>query len=350
MIAQTNTQAEPSCLVRHSENARDFNVNEYLVDLIPKPISDVNGKVDKYYDIHGNPIKPLVEVSCEKELNTKRMIMRDLLTNNYNPDAYDVKFEHNNKYIKDVFTMISSLPKIMPISQTKPFEPIFNEIEVLKTDSAELKKFLRKMNVQFVGYYCDHNAMNEKCDKVVMSTSELLESEDFEKYKEFIERYANCIYDVFCYYWYDMENNNNHESLRSKVNEFHIDYSTLLKLRCCITRINTKIFNINSSSNKRCSKCEAKQRLYEYTLREVQRMRAEQEEIDRQFDESDYDLAKFMQNNYPNIDRLLLKDVQQRYAKEFGQKLTFAELTDRLEQTGKWKITNVHRTQYVNRV
>ena len=34
------------------------------------------------------------------------------------------------------------------------------------------------------------------------------------------------------------------------------------------------------------------------------------DKIDRQFDEHDYDLAKFMQNNYPSIDRLLLKDVQ----------------------------------------
>lgn len=321
-----------SQLNQHTEN---FNVNEYLVDIIPKAI---NGAVERYYDNYGDPIKPLVEVSSDKELSTRRMIMHDLLTDNYNPAVYDVKLEANNKYIKDVFSMISSLPKIMLITQTKPYEPVFEEIVVKPSDSAELKKFLRKMNVQFIGYYCDHNAINEKCDKVVMSTSDLLNSKEFQKYKEFVELYASCVYDVFTYYWYDLENHNNE---RWKVNEFHIDYSALMKMRCCINSINTKVFNINSQSNKRCSKCEAKQRLYEYTLREVQRMRDEQE----QFDASDYDISKFMTDTYPTIDRFLLKDVQQKYIK----KLTFTDLQNKLEQTGKWKVTNVHNIQYVNR-
>ena len=340
MIAQTNQLSS-------------FDINEYFVNIIPKPISDVNGNVDKCYDTYGNPIEPLVKVSCEKELSTKRMIMHDLLTDNYNPDVYDVKFEHNNKYIKDVFEMISSLPKLMPISQSKPTESMFDEIEVKQTDSAEIKKFLRKMNVQFIGYYCDHNAMNEKCDKIVMSTSDLLETKEFKEYKAFVERYASCIYDALTYYWYDMENNNMHDSMRSKINELHVDYSTLMKIRCCISKINAKIFTINSTSNKRCSKCEAKQKLYEYTLREVKRMREEQEEqemIDRKFDESDYDMEKFMQNNYPSIDRFMLKDVQQRYAKVFGLKVTLTELQKKIEQTGKWKVTNVHNIQYVNRL
>ena len=73
-------------------------------------------------------------------------------------------------------------------------------------------------------------------------------------------------------------------------------------------------------------------------------------ELDRKFNESDYDMAKFMQNNFPNIDRFLLKDVQQRYSKEYGQKLTFAQLTEKIEQTGRWKVTNVSRAYYVNRI
>ena len=327
-------------------NQTELHIAEYLVNLIPKPIKEVNDVVEMHYDIYGNPIEPLVKVSCEKELTMKRRIMYDLLNNNYDSSFYDVKNEHNNKYIKDVFTMISSLPKLDAISQTKPIEATFDEIPVRQTDNGDIKKFLRKMNVKFLGYYCDHNAVNEKCDKVVMNTSGLMESETFEEYKQFIERYASCIYDVFTYYWYDLENNN---SQRSEINELHVDYSTLMKMRLCINKLNTKIYNINSQSNKRCSRCESMQKLYEYTLREVQRMRSEQEELDRQFNETDYDMAKFMQNNYPNIDRFLLKDVQQRYSKEFGQKLTFAQLTEKIEQTGKWVITKTHNVPYVNR-
>mgnify|MGYP001120813588 CR=1 FL=1 len=64
---------------------------------------------------------------------------------------------------------------------------------------------------------------------------------------------------------------------------------------------------------------------------------------------NDIDMTKFMQNNYPNTNRFLLKDVQQKYAKESGQKLTFAELTEKLGQTGQWKVINVSRTYYVKR-
>ncbi len=334
-------------MITPTTNQTELHIAEYLVNLLPKPIKEVNDVVEMHYDIYGAPIEPLVKVSCEKELSTKRRIMHDLLTDHYDPSFYDVKQEHNNKYIKDVFTMISSLPKLDAISQTKPIESTFDEIPVRQTDSAEIKKFLRKLNVQFIGYYCDHTTVDEKCDKVVMNTSDLLESETFEEYKQFIERYVNCIYDVFVYYWYD---NESHNAQRSEINELHVDYSTLMKMRLCINKLNTRIYTINSHSNKRCARCEAKQKLYDYTLREVERMRSEQEELDRQFDETDYDMAKFMQNNYPNIDRFLLKDVQQRYSKEFGQKLTFAQLTEKIEQTGRWKVTNVSRAYYVNRI
>ena len=137
------------------------------------------------------------------------------------------------------------------------------------------------------------------------------------------------------------------------VADFTINFKEKSAISTAIRKLNLDIADINSRSNKRCSRCETKQKLYEYTLREVQRMREEQEEqeeIDRKFDENDYYMSKFMQNNFPNTERLLLKDIQQRFAKEFGQKLTFAQLTEKLEQTGKYKITSVSRTMYVTKI
>ena len=127
----------------------------------------------------------------------------------------------------------------------------------------------------------------------------------------------------------------------------------LSNIKSVIFKLNAKITEINSKTNKRCSRCEAKQRLYDYSLREIERMRneqQEQEEINRKYDESDYDIETFMKDNYPTIERFLLKDVQQKYNKVFGIKLTFAELTEKLESTKKWKITNVSRTLYVNKL
>lgn len=61
------------------------------------------------------------------------------------------------------------------------------------------------------------------------------------------------------------------------------------------------------------------------------------------------DIDTFMQNNFQDIKRVSLKDVQQKYVQEFGQKLTYMDLIEKLKQTGKYKITHVHGLYYVNR-
>lgn len=297
-----------------------FNFGDYLLSKIPCAIEGVNCIVDpdKCYDIHGNRMEPTVNISCEKELNTKRRILHDLLTDEYDSEFYDFKLKKNNKYVKDIFTMFSKIPKIIPKSQTKPSEPVFDEIPVRKTDGVKLTDFLRKMNADLIGYSCNHNTLEDKCNKVFKSTEDLLKDEKFLEYKDFVERYVDIIYGIFNYYWRDIENENLQR--QNVVADFTINFKEKLKITNTILKLNLEITDINSMSNKRYSRCEAKQRLYEYTLREVQRMREEQEEmIDRKFDESDYDMDKFMQNNYPTVERLLLKDIQRRYAKEFLQ-------------------------------
>ena len=57
----------------------------------------------------------------------------------------------------------------------------------------------------------------------------------------------------------------------------------------------------------------------------------------------------FLQKNYPSIDRFLLKDVQSKYRTIFKISLSYDELKKKIEETGLFSISNVHRTMYVNR-
>ena len=280
-------------------------------------------------------------------------ILKDLLLNQYDTVKYDVELEHNNQFIKDVFTLVNKLPKLLQISQTKPIEPIFDEIEVLKTDSAEIKKFIRKVNYDMIGYNCNHNAINEKCDKVFINVNDLIESDEYKEYCNFIKKCMLKIYTNIKWFEHEKKNSITNKSNRQHYSNIEELRTELSHIKSVIFKLNAKIIEINSKSNKKCSKCEAKQRLYDYSLREIERMRneqQEQEEINRKYDESDYDIETFMKDNYPTIERFLLKDVQQKYNKVFGIKLTFAELTEKLESTKKWKITNVSRTLYVNKL
>ena len=145
--------------------------------------------------------------------------------------------------------------------------PVFQQIMELKTDSSEIKKFIRKVNYDMIGYYCIHDT-----------------------------------------------------------------------------------YQIS------CSKCDAARRKYNYSLFQIERMREEQreqQEIDKQYiempDENRYDMKEFLLKNYPSIDRFLLKDVQNKYKSTFKINLTFDELKRKIEETGLFTISNVHRTMYVNR-
>ena len=124
-----------------------------------------------------------------------------------------------------------------------------------------------------------------------------------------------------------------------------------------IVSLNGKISETNAKTNPECSKCKAAVRKYDYSIREIERMREElreQNEIDEEIankpDEAKYDFKEFMKRNYPTIDKFQLKDVKDKYKKEFKQNKTYAELTEMVNETKLFTVKNVHGTYYVNRI
>ena len=77
----------------------------------------------------------------------------DLMNHDCDKPKYIMKLEQDTKLIQDLFEMYSQLPKILDITQSKPDIPIFNRIDVLKSDSTEIKKFIRKVNSEMIGFY-----------------------------------------------------------------------------------------------------------------------------------------------------------------------------------------------------
>ena len=57
-----------------------------------------------------------------------------------------------------------------------------------------------------------------------------------------------------------------------------------------------------------------------------------------------------MTRNYPSIDKFQLKDVKDKYKKEFKQNKTYAELIEMIDETKMFTVSNVHRTYFVNRI
>ncbi|KAK8853685.1 hypothetical protein M9Y10_017246 [Tritrichomonas musculus] len=312
----------------------------------------------------------LVQIEFSKEVSEfynmgyerkKATIKKDLLSNNYDPIKYKLNLETNTNLIHDIFTIFQSMPKLNDITQAKPDVPIFEQIEELKTDSAEIKKFIRKVNYDMIGYHCNHNTINEKCDKVYSNVVDIYKSEEYQSYKSFLN-YALMIAmsiinkdkDGRPYNVYPRD-----PSLCDEPEDFSFGFIDKFSVREAsdnILIINGMIANNNAQTNKSCSRCDAARRKYKYSLFQIDRMREElkeQQEIEQQYietpDENKYDMKWFLQKNYPSIDRFLLKDVQTKYKATFKINLTFDELRKKIEETGLFYISNVHRTMYVNR-
>ena len=103
---------------------------------------------------------------------------KDLLEYNYDPVKYNLRFEQNTIYVKDVFEIFQALPTINKMIQSKPEIPIFEQILVEKTDSAEIKKFIRKVNNDMIGYSCNHNGIDEKVNKVFKNAVNIYRTEE----------------------------------------------------------------------------------------------------------------------------------------------------------------------------
>ena len=305
------------------------------------PTSMMNSTSDLLVSVYEN-----TSTDCTNDYNCKiECIKKDLLNQTLN---INLKLQRNKEYLNDIMTIAYSLPKLIEYSQTKPIIPEFDEIKVLKTDSGEIKKFIRKVYYEMIGYHCNHKVMNEQCEKIYKNVSDLYTSNDFKQYKEFLNLLAMIVWNIID---------------RDRMNKVFKDVELMPtkteveKIINIIVSLNGKISETNAKTNPECSKCKSVVRKYEYCIREVERMREElreQNEIDEEIankpDEEKYDFKEFMKRNYPSIDKFQLKDVKDKYKKEFKQNKTYAELSEMINETKMFVVKNVHGTYFVNRI
>lgn len=277
----------------------------------------------------------------EKEIER---IKNDLLRSELNTYAQN---EQNEQFLYEMQDIVDSLPKLPEIHQHKLIIPVFEEINVLKTDSVEIKKFIRKVNYEFLGYHCNHKVMDKDCDMIYKNLSDLYESDDYKKYVHFLENIASCVYQI------------RSADKRNKAWDRIISPTGAEVKRVIDNIVNLagQISAYNAKMNPECSKCKAAVRKYEYAIKEVKRMRdelTEQNDIDNKYKdkpaEDELNMKDFMMKNYPTIDDFLLSDVKDKYKKTFGIVKTFAELIDMINDTNMFRVSNIHRVYHVKRL
>ncbi|EAY11202.1 hypothetical protein TVAG_127080 [Trichomonas vaginalis G3] len=286
-----------------------------------------------------NPTSMLVEMKSfipssytfETEI---QKIKQELLQGDLDCSAKD---EENEQYLYEMQDIIDHLPKLPEIQQQKLTIPEFDEIEVKATDSVEIKKFIRKVNYEFLGFHCNH----KDCDMVYFI--DIYKSEEFKTYDNFVSLVAKCVWQI------------RDKDRRGKVWNGQIKPAAfeLKKTIYALVVLAGKVSMYNAKMNPQCSKCKAAMRKYNYSVKEIERMRNDYADLKKEVEkpaEDKMDMLTFLNKNYPTADDFLLSDVKKKYKETFGIVKTFDILTEEIEATKLFRISNIHRTIHVKRL
>ncbi|EAX81362.1 hypothetical protein TVAG_331050 [Trichomonas vaginalis G3] len=292
-----------------------------------------------------NPTSMLVEmknfIPSSYTFETKiQKIKQELLTSNLDCSAKD---ETNEEYLYEMQDIIDHLPKLPEIQQQKLTIPEFDEIEVKATDSVEIKKFIRKVNYEFLGFHCNHKVMDKDCDMVYKNVSDIYKSEEFKTYDNFVSLVAKCVWQI------------RDKDRRGKVWNEQIKPATfeLKKTIDALVVLAGQISMYNAKMNPQCSKCKAAMRKYNYSVKEIERMRNDYADLKKEAEkpaEDKMDMLTFLNKNYPTADDFLLSDVKKKYKETFGIVKTFDILREEIEATKLFKVMNHRNIYHVKRL
>lgn len=256
----------------------------------------------------------------------------------------DLQVPQNQKYIQQILNILSNLPQLQEINKHKVIIPEFEEIEVMKTDTAEIKKFIRKANYDFLGFHCNHKTIDKSYEKFDSLIADIYSSKEFAEYRRIYKEIASDIHRI-------MSMDKIGKDAEYKEPFHYVDQTEYKakKLIEIIIKINSKIISANSTLIKECSKCKATVKKYNYVLKEVQRMREEYNDNQNTPAENAYSILQFLNDEFPTIDRFPISNVKDRYKQKFGMTLTIEAMKTKIEETNKFTVTRCKNIYYVNR-
>ncbi|KAI5523668.1 organellar and viral DNA polymerase type B, partial [Trichomonas vaginalis G3] len=257
-----------------------------------------------------NPTSMLVEmksfIPSSYTFETKiQKIKQELLTSNLDCSAKD---ETNEQYLYEMQDIIDHLPKLPEIQQQKLTIPEFDEIEVRLTDSVEIKKFIRKVNYEFLGFHCNHKVMD----------IDLYKSEEFKTYDNFVSLVAKCVWEIR-----DKDSRGKvwNEQIKPAMFEMKKTIDALVILAGKISMYNAKM-------NPQCSKCKAAMRKYNYSVKEIERMRNDYADLKKEMTNNEFETVGKIDNETKVV---RIGDLNVRYSKKYNK----YSLSDILSPSGK---------------
>ena len=281
----------------------------------------------------------------------KGMAMLQAVKTGKGREIFKVKVTRNQEFVDRHLEIVDSLHPFRSFKPTKLIRPTIPEVEILKTDTPEIKKMIRKLNIKTQSFFCDHNKFDKKFNSFEADLGKVFLCEEMNAINSFYETITSVMRSIMnC----DREN-------KSAYGQFEfINVNRIEHINRKILAVNNKLIELEATyKDLKCHKCESMVREYEITLRTINQMREEhaeelemaeqlRAEEDDVIAEDTYNINKFMTRHYPSMNRIPLRDICDKYKEVFNIKKTLKEMSEELTKYG-WRVTNSKNIFYANR-
>ena len=239
---------------------------------------------------------------------------------------------------------------LIPIHTFQPKKldlPVIPKIEVEKTDSNEIKKMIRKLNIETQSFTCNHLSFDRKYDSFESDIGKVYLMQEKKDVDELIDRFVSVVMNI------ERRDKNNEDAY--DISE-EISLNEIKKINDKIIAINNKLIEIESFfKSLTCHKCEHIMKKYMIVKETIEEMREELKEerelaesLNEEIGEEKYSIDSFMKKHFPTVERVLLKDVCDKYKTVTGVHKTLAQMKDELDPL-RFKVTNCKGKYYVTR-
>jgi len=257
----------------------------------------------------------------------------------------NIKIEYNRDLLQYLQKDMATLPAIT----IPPFELDVSEfhplpIEIQEEDSHELKEKIYSFNRKISQMVCDHSNLRKLQLEYLRDLHDLFLSEVYKKVKQDLEEKVNClVYLEEC----DKEGKKYHRNIPIS------DYS---RPRYFTLQRDIMAF-LSKYTQTHCPKCEKNENEYNAMVYEVEQRRLDEQReyekgIKRIQGEAILDMNEFMETYFPNRNRVQLGEIVKMWKQVYKGKSTTKQddVGAKLEETGKWHITNSKNIKYANKI
>ena len=277
----------------------------------------------------------------------KRDEVRSHLMNNTLMSTLQLTQPRNIMFVQRYQELFNHLIPIHTFQPKKLELPVIPKIEIEKNDSNEIKKMIRKLNVETQSFTCNHLSFDRKYDSFESDIGKVYLMKEKKDVDELIDRFVSVVMNI------ERRDKNNEDAY--KISE-DISLNEIKKINDKIIAINNKLIEIESFfKSLKCHKCEHIVKKYMIVKETIEEMRQElreerelAESLNEEIGEEKYSIDSFMKKHFPTVERVLLKDVCDKYKAVTGIHKTLAQMKDELDPL-RFKVTNCKGKYYVTR-